>query len=622
MRDAVMRAAVRTAMLMTLSLVTAFRASGAEFYVAPDGNDDASGTKETPFRSLERARDAVRSLNNDMSEDIVVWLREGVHRLQQPFLLEPEDSGMNGHQVVFKAFAGEKPVLSGGILVTNWREAGNGLWTAAMDLPDCRQLFVGGWRAVRARGECPEGIERFGAMEFIDADAGHVFPQGTGNMARWRNHGDIELGYYNSWSHMICKVDAITADEQGRAAFHMQRPWFFLASMKEGVQAGSPAYIENARELLDEPGEWYFDRSAKILYYMPREGEDMTAAEVIVPRLETLLRIDGAVRNPVHDIRFEGISFTEATWLGPNRSGHVDVQANFTCDDTNLFSRDGALVNVQNEYRKSPANVVLHGAERCSFERCTFSRLGGAGIDIEYGSRENVVNGCEFCDISGTAIQVGDVTSDDHHPDDSLLVVKGNQITNNFIHDIGVEFQDSIGVFAGYTDGTVIAHNEICRLPYSGISVGWGWGEPDAGGGGYSTPYKYEKGTPSANNRIEYNHIHHVMQTRNDGGGIYTLSNQPGTLIRGNHIHDNGPGGPGGIYLDEGSGFIEITRNAVYHVATPMNYNNRVQDRVETCNEHDNSFDVEPGAEDFPAEVAGGAGPEPAYREAVTRVPD
>ncbi|HQM51198.1 MAG TPA: right-handed parallel beta-helix repeat-containing protein [Candidatus Hydrogenedentes bacterium] len=618
MRTVLKRSAACAAILTTFSLVTTLHASGAEFYVSPDGRDDGRGTEKAPFRSLERARDAVRALNGGMSEDIVVWLRDGVYRLEQPFRLASEDSGMNGHQVVYKAYAGEKPVLSGGIRVTSWRQGERGLWTAAVDLADCRQLFVDGRRAVRARGDCPEGVERFGAMEFIDADAGHVFPQGTGDMARWRNHGDIELGYYNSWSHMICKVESITADEQGRAVYHMQRPWFFLASMKEGVQAQSPAYIENAFELLDEPGEWYFDRPAKTLYYMPREGEDMAGAEVIVPRLETLLRIEGAVGNPAHDIRFEGVAFAEATWLRPNRSGHADVQANFICDDTNLFPRGGTLVNVQNEHRKSPANVVLHGAVGCSFERCSFARLGGAGIDIERGSQENVVNGCEFHDISGSAVQVGDVTRDDHHPDDPRLVVKDNRITNNFIHDIGVEFQDSIGVFAGYTEGTVIAHNEIRDLPYSGISVGWGWGEPDAGGGGYPTPYKYEKGTPCANNRIENNHIHHVMQARNDGGGVYTLSNQPGTVIRGNHIHDNGPGGPGGIYLDEGSGFIEITGNAVYRVATPMNYNNRVQNRTETCNEHDNFFGIEPGAEGFPVEVADGAGPETAYREAIT----
>ena len=96
-----------------------------------------------------------------------------------------------------------------------------------------------------------------------------------------------------------------------------------------------------------------------------------------------------------------------------------------------------------------------------------------------------------------------------------------------------------VGVFAGYTEGTRIAHNEICRLPYSGISVGWGWGEEDAGGGGYNQPHRYDTPTPARNNRIEMNHLHHLMHPMMDGGGIYTLGNQPGTIIRGNHIHDN-----------------------------------------------------------------------------------
>ena len=124
----------------------------------------------------------------------------------------------------------------------------------------------------------------------------------------------------------------------------------------------------------------------------------------------------------------------------------------------------------------------------------------------------------------------------------------------------------------------------IRNLPYSGISVGWGWGEEDAGGGGYvNIQFRYSTPTPCGNNRIEFNHIHDVMRLRNDGGGIYTLGNQQGTIIRGNHIHDNNQGGgPGGIYLDEGSGFIEVTGNAVHNVETPMNYNNKVQNRIAT----------------------------------------
>jgi len=103
------------------------------------------------------------------------------------------------------------------------------------------------------------------------------------------------------------------------------------------------------------------------------------------------------------------------------------------------------------------------------------------------------------------------------------------------------------------------------------------------------------------------------MLTLHDGGAVYTLSNQPGTVVRGNHIHDN-KGGPGGVYLDEGSGFIEVAGNVVYNVPRPMNYNNKAQDRQATCNEHDNFFGARPGQADFPQRAADEAGLEPAYR--------
>jgi hypothetical protein len=128
-------------------------------------------------------------------------------------------------------------------------------------------------------------------------------------------------------------------------------------------------------------------------------------------------------------------------------------------------------------------------------------------------------------------------------------------------------------------------------------------------------PFRYAKPTPAGANRIERNHIHHVMLRRDDGGAVYMLGNQPGTVIRENHLHDAGPGGPGGIYLDEGSGFIEIAGNCIYRVARPFNCNNRAQERIDTCFEHDNFFDVLPESSAAAAAVARAAGPEPRYRE-------
>ena len=358
---------------------------------------------------------------------------------------------------------------------------------------------------------------------------------------------------------------------------------------------------------------------------------------MIAPAVEKLVELRGTLDRPVRNIHFVGIAFEHGNWLRPSLIGHCDVQSNFIVDSgrQDSFTRSGGFNNLHNENLKSPANVVCHAARSIRFERCTFTRLGGAGLDIEAGSQQNAVVGCQFYDVSGTAVQIGDVLKDDHHPDDPRKIVKDNCVENCYLHDCCVEYRGGHAIFAGYTDGTRIAHNEICRIPYSGISVGWGWGEEDAGGGGNFQPFVYHTPTPARNNRIEMNHIHHVVYSMNDAAGIYTLGNMPGTVIRGNHIHENGhdaqepgqvdkilvdkrgrfaPSGhaaytggyPGGIYLDEGSGFIEVTGNLVYRVVcNPMNYNNLVQNRKATCKEHDNFFGSRPKEAEPIAEKAG-----------------
>lgn len=125
-------------------------------------------------------------------------------------------------------------------------------------------------------------------------------------------------------------------------------------------------------------------------------------------------------------MRVEGITFAGATWLSPNLTGHSDVQANFTTDATSPFGRDGWVVKQHNEYLKSHATIILRAAKNCRFERCTFTRLGGAGIDLEHGSHRNPVNQCHFFDISGSAIQIGGTQAADHHPNDPRRVVRDN----------------------------------------------------------------------------------------------------------------------------------------------------------------------------------------------------
>ncbi|NUM53907.1 MAG: right-handed parallel beta-helix repeat-containing protein [Candidatus Hydrogenedentes bacterium] len=548
---------------------------------------------------LRNALEAIRTNNTDMQGDIIIEIADGTLSIDTPFLLDESCSGANGHNVIFRAASGAKPVISRGTRIENWTEDEHGRWRAPLNGKRVRQLFVNDVRAQRARGPFPEGAERYGNLKAIDADAGFIVP--NGEMAQWRNPSEIVFGFFNSWSHMTCDVAAIAADPDGRARVRMRMPAFMLMSRKEGVRAEMPAYIENAIEVLDEPGEWYADASTGAVYYMPRAGEDMTSASAVITGNDELLHIGGRSDERAHHIRFEGITFAEAAANDPDTGGHADVQANFVITTENSYERDGYLVNLHNEYIKPRAAIVVGAASDIVFDGCTFTRIGGAALNLDAAQKASdvatqdvTIRNCTFFDIGGSAIQVGDVNRYAHHPLDDEHVVRNIRIENCRIHNIGSEYEDSVAVFAGYVQKVEIIGNEMHDLPYSGISIGWGWGEEDAGGSTYPIPYIYESPTPASDNRIANNHIYRVMQKRLDGGGIYTLGNQPGTIIEGNHIHDN-KGWPGGIYLDEGSGFIEVRNNRVYNVPTPMNFNNRNQDRIETCNVHDNDF-AEPQA--------------------------
>lgn len=591
-------------------------------YVATSGNDENPGTRAKPFASINAARRAVRQLNADMKDDIIVMISGGTYRVGKTLRFDAHDSGTGGHSVIYRAEPGQQVVLSGGKLIQGWQPDAAGRWKAKTDLDNFRQLYVNGVRAVRARSPAlppakPIAVDEieFPSMAGFELFGADGYKTEAVDMAKWKRPSEIEFCYYSAWTNTRCKVESIKRDGDV-AIVTMSQPHFMYAREKEGAHVDLPSYIENALELLDEPGEWYLDRSNKTVYYIPRPGEDLSKLQVIAPLVESLIELHGELDAPVENIQFEGITFAEAGWLRPSETGLVDAQANFVIDWKNPMKRSFGYLAKHNEFDKSPANVVCHTSKSLRFERCTFTRLGGAGIDVECGSQDNVISGCKFYDISGSAIQIGGVLTDDHHPDDERKINKNNVVTNNYIHDCCVEYMGGLGVFAGYTDGTVIAHNEICRLPYSSISVGWGWGEEDAGGGDpqFFMPSKYSTPTPSRNNRIENNHLHHLMTKLGDGGGVYTLGNMAGTIIRGNYIHDN-KNYFGGIYLDMGSGFIEVTGNVVNNVVKPMFYNNLSQDRNKTCNEHDNWFDCEHDGRPEIQAVIEAAGLEPQYRD-------
>jgi len=511
----------------------------ADFYVAPDGNDSWSGKLHTkdasgrdgPFATLARARDALRALPRD--RDLTVLVRGGTYFLDEPLVFRPEDSGSESGRVIYAAFPGESPVLSGGRRITGWTRPKGGLWVAEVAGVNSgewrfRQLFVNGSRRPRTR--LPrQGFFRVAGLAGVDPGGNYQTPSGSFEFAQgdlrasWANLSDVEVVVLHFWVDTHLPIATIDEEKRLVTFTRKSRRRFTDDFNREGARY----YVENVREALGAPGEWYLDRRLGVLSYVPKPGESPDRAEAIAPRLAQLVRLEGRPEEGrfVERIEFRGLTFSHTDWdLPPNDAG--DIQA---------------AVGV-------PGALYARGARHCRVERCTFSHLGTYGIELEDGCSDWEIARNEFADLAGGGVKItgGDASSPPARRTERIAV------TDNHMHDLGATWHSAVGILLRHAAGCTLSWNHIHHLYYTGISAGWVWG--------YGPSVSRE-------NKIESNLIHHVGQgLLSDMGGIYTLGVSPGTVIRGNVIHDVESWGYGGwgIYTDEGSSHILIEGNLVY----------------------------------------------------------
>src|SRR5665647_485784 len=166
---------------------------------------------------------------------------------------------------------------------------------------------------------------------------------------------------------------------------------------------------------------------------------------------------------------------------------------------------------------------------------------------------------------SAGAIIAGGIQADAHHPSDPRMTNRDITISNNLVHDIGLDYRGVTSFLPTYVTNAVVAHNEIYNMPYSGLSFGYGWGANDADGcndyanrGLYNYQPRYTTATTASGNQLVGNYIHDVMQQMNDGSCIYTLSANPNALINGNHCVRTGWLG---LHFDEGSRYLTASNN-------------------------------------------------------------
>jgi len=498
-------------------------AQAAEFHVAPGGDDSAAGTADQPFATLGKAVEARRGIAP--GEAVTVTVHDGMHTLKEPLVLTAADSGTEKSPFLMTAAPDAKPVVSGGRRLHGWTVR-DGRWE--LEIPEVKRgdwnfidLFVDGVRRPRARlpkhgwfkiaGELPPSGKGQGVDFGKPAAGDDQFTFRPGDIrGDWHALGDVEVLVSHTWRLHRLRIAEVTGDTVrftgATGAGHMSGK----------MPAGASYLVENVREAMSEPGEWYLDRASGVLTYWPRPGEDPERTELIAPVIDHFLRIEGAA-----DVVFRGLSFAHAHWMTPPQ-GHCFPQAEADV----------------------PAAIRLTNTRRCRFEACGITLVGGYGVDLGPGTRGCVLDDCEITHLGAGGVRIG--AGQFAVPEEGELA-SGNTVKNCLIAHGGRLHPAAVGVWIGHSPHNTIEHCDIHDFYYTGVSLGWSWG--------YQPSHAHH-------NTIAHCRISRIGQhVLSDLGGIYTLGNGPGNVLRGNHIHDIAcrPGGYGGwgLYHDEGStGFL------------------------------------------------------------------
>ena len=561
----------------------------AEIWVAPNGDDANAGTKDHPkhtiLAALRQARELRRLNDPSITNGVFIILEDGVYQPDEPIFIRPEDSGTATSPTIIENAPGAKPVISGGVNISNWTKAATNIkglpkvtqgeiWEATAPKAGgltllFRQLWVDGGKAIRAReSDLDEDMCRILSVDKQKQEIWIPTPE-TGLP---KDAGQMEMVIHQMWAIANLRVKSITiAGNKAGLTFYQpesriefEHPWPApVVDKGHKVNGNSAFYLTNSLLFLNKPGEWYEDLKAGKIYYWPRKNENMARANVIAPSLEKLLQVTGTLERPVSYVFFKGISFEYTTWLRPSLQGNVPLQAGMYLIDAYKLKIKGTpeKKSLENQaWVGRPATAVeLKYVNHTGFENCAFKHIASTALDYVIGSHDDLIQGNLFNDIGGTGIQIGKYSDEGfeahlpYNPADIREVCTNENISNNLVANAANEDWGCLGIGAGYVKGIRIEHNEVCDVSYSGISLGWGWTK-DA--------------NAMTDNIIRTNKVHHYARHMYDVSGIYTLSAQPNSMIDSNYVdsiykvsyaHD--PQHWFYLYTDEGSSYFTVKDN-------------------------------------------------------------
>ncbi|MBN1125164.1 MAG: right-handed parallel beta-helix repeat-containing protein [Sedimentisphaerales bacterium] len=535
-----------------VAVAKAANAIQSDLYISTDGNDSWSGKlpaantdrSDGPLATIEAAQKLVRKIQKeqmDRQRPIVVTIRGGTYWLTKPLNFMSENSGTANAPIIYQAYEEERPVFSGGVEIKGWQVDSKGWWH--VDLPDVTswkwrftQLFVNDQR--RFRPQLPEKgyykIARKVDPSPQSAGKGHDrfgFNEGEINKD-WANLQYVEVVAFHSWAASRLRIAKVDTAER---TVTLQGHTTGMSSWAE-LKKGNRYRLENVKEALGKPGQWYVDCLTGRLTYIPREGETLENTTIVVPRVQNLLLLNGELvfeNRLVQNIQFKGLTFAHANWRGEKGQSFPQAEINLG------------------------AAVAAMGARNIVFENCAIRHVGEYAMGFGPGCQYNRISGCELVDLGAGGIKIGSALPAEWGntlaaPDDEEALVSHHTVEDCLIAHAGRLHPAAIGVWVGHSPYNVIRYNDVYDLYYSAFSLGWVWG------------YGPSK---AHHNEVAFNHAHHIGQrVLSDMGCIYTLGISPGTTIHDNHFHDvvSYDYGGWGLYTDEGSTGVEMKNNLVY----------------------------------------------------------
>jgi hypothetical protein len=555
----------------------------ATYYVAPDGDDTNPGTITSPFRTLQRARDVVRTATAGMTGDIHVYLRGGSYPVRSTVEFEPADSGTNGYRVVYAAYRNETPVLDGGVRVSGWAQHSGNIWKAPLDRANkLRTLYVNDKRAHMA-SKTITSAGCYGTYTITAGQAAWAWESGSQcDGARYgmadfpavaRNQEDIEIETATTWTTAIVGVRQVTTSSDGASRVALfQQPGAAIAqgAYNGNAQVGGTHKVMNAYEFLDAPGEFYFDKTNRTLYYYKANSEDMSTATVFAPsNVPTVLRVAGtSTSSHARNITFSGLTVQHSDWNLFSVAGSAFKQAQQGNLGALAYAKGNFHVYYYRNVDVTPGIIHVQNADGILFQRNRIQHTGADGINMTNDVQNTQLIGNHTNDIAGSAVTVGHpqhVYIGDHtasngekYPPQVEGLPRNIQIKNNYLYDSAVLFNGHSPISAYFADTLTVQHNRIEKSPWSGITLGWGWWNFD-GSAGSIAPNRPT--TTARNNDISYNHIVDTVQRLSDTAPIYTLGSQPGTTVTNNYLHGVPAGHRYGLHPDEGSAYITFRDN-------------------------------------------------------------